>query len=192
MKIHKKTLGLAAAAVLTLAVCLPTSAYASTADGENLVVGASSTQVITQPMTIDCSTFSEADRERAIKENLNLCGALGDPAGMATLGQTVSDCGVSSIYVDRNSGGRLRISYGMHSTVGAIVTRSVDVTWGPFDTGSNFDFGAVGNASYSNSLTRASIPSGAKAGGTLRGTVAIAGWTFACWVAADDPVHSLR
>ena len=170
MKIRKSTLGFAGVAVLALTAFLPTSAYASTADADEPTVSAPASAVIVSPMTIDCDTFSEADRVRAVEENLNLCGALSDdPGASAARGQTTGDCGTSSIYVDRNSGGRLRISYGMHSTKGVIVTRSLTATWGPFDTGSNYDFGAVGQESYTNSLTRASVPKGARGGGTLRG-----------------------
>lgn len=192
----------AGAVMLALALLLPAAANAQEGQADEKDLTVSSTQVITGTMTIDCSTFTEADRERAIRENKNLCGAL-DATGqggfklsaasdpISARGSTVSDCGVASIYVDRWSGNQLRISYGLHSTQGVIITRSVTATWGPVPTGSNFDFGAVGQTSYSNSLIRAGLPSNAKAGATLRGTVSTAGWGFVCWVVADDPVHKL-
>lgn len=193
----------AGAVMLALALLLPAAANAQEEQAGEKHLTVSSTQVITGTMTIDCSTFTEADRARAIRENKNLCGALdataqgGFKQGAASgpispQGSNVNDCGVASIYVDRWSGNKLRISYGLHSTQGAIITRSVTATWGPVPTGSNFDFGAVGQASYSNSLIKTGLPSSnAKAGATLRGTVSMTGWGFVCWVVADDPVHKL-
>lgn len=193
-KLRPSFLAGAGAVVLGLTFLLPTSAYAGdgSAPAKNLV--SHQTEVIPGTMTIDCSTFSEEDRQRAIRENLNLCGSLNtnDDGAVSTRGQTVGDCGVSSIYVEK-WGSKLRISYGMHSTAGVIVTRSITATWGPAATGSNYDFGAVGTENYTNSIfsSNGTVSSGSKAGGTLRGSVAIAGWTFACWVSADDPVHKV-
>ncbi|MEU4014977.1 hypothetical protein AB0E56_06865 [Microbacterium sp. NPDC028030] len=192
MKIRKSAVSGAGATLFALALWVPTAAQATTT-GPIDVVDETESPVTLAPMTIDCETFSESDRQRAIIEGINLCGALsGDGSTNAEKAQTVGDCGVSSIYVDRNSGGNLRISYGLHSTAGPIIARSVTATWGPFDTGSNYDLGPVGQESYSNSLTGASVPRGAIGGGTLRGSVTIAGWTFTCDIVADDPVHPLN
>jgi hypothetical protein len=109
---------------------------------------------------------------------------------MFTDGGSMSRCGTSSIYVDRING-KLRISYAMHSIVGNITSRILDVNWGPTSAGSNHDVGLWNRRTFNNALSRGPAKAGDRAGATLRWQVTTSGWTLACWVSADEPVHRL-
>lgn len=184
-KMRKIVAGVAGATAALVLAAAPLTANA--AERPEPVIAAASTAITQSKMEIDCSTFSEADRQKAIAENLNICGSLGATAR----GVVNADCGTSTFYVDRSSTGKLRISYGLFSSKGTIVTRSLTSTWGPALVGDNYDFGAVGRDTYSNTFEKGNLPRPSQIGGTLRGTVTIAGWTFSCNIVNDVAVRRI-
>lgn len=172
----------ALSATIAIMVALLTPASAS-ARGDRADLEEGETIVVS--MEVDCSTFSEADRQRAIRENVRLCGVNGaSPGGVTTFGQTTNTCGTAAVYVD-SVNGAARISYGMHSTLGTMLLRDLYVNYGPAVGGTKHDFGALGSSNYSNHFTISGVK-GKKMGATLSGNVLIAGWTFACWVSAYE------
>lgn len=136
-------------------------------------------------MKIDCSTFSESDRERAVKEGLDLCGSLSGNEGVSTRGQNTSNCGTAAVYVDKRGGNGVRISWGLHSTMGNMIFRTLYVNYGPGVSGSFPDISAMATPDYSNRLNLTGT-GGKKMGATLSGVVTIFGWTFGCSVYAYE------
>lgn len=176
---------LTATAALVVALFVPSAAHAQPVSAPDV-----ERTTYTYSMQVDCSTFSEADRERAIRENISLCGVNEQASeGVTTFGQTTADCGTSAVYVD-SVNGAARISYGMHSTVGPMVLRDLYVNYGPAVAGEKHDFGALGSPDYSNYFTITGVK-GKKMGATLSGSVLIAGWTFSCWVYASEPQRTI-
>lgn len=177
---------LASMIVAFLVLVAPSAANAVTPGTQEATANVASESAGIYQMKVDCSTFSEADRQRAIEENLSICDvrARASDGSKVPLDQNTNNCGTAALYVDSNNG-KARYSYGLHSTKGIIILRDLYVNYGPAVAGTKHDFGAWGSESYSNTFTVGGVK-GKKMGGTLTGGVGIAGWTFQCSVYAYE------
>ncbi|MFJ4167789.1 hypothetical protein ACIPY5_19730 [Microbacterium sp. NPDC089698] len=186
-KIRTWFAGAAAAVLVSLAVVNPGAGAFAAEGGLDTATPAVESTVETVPMTIDCSTFTEQDRQKAVSLGLNYCGALAGAGAVTTRGTTPANCGTASVYAER-AGGQMRVSWGLHSTSGPMLERFLSLEWGPMNSGGYPDSYVMYTEDYSNSINTGTVKSG-KAGATLRGWVAILGWNFTCTVLADDPPH---
>ncbi|MDR6868878.1 hypothetical protein J2Y69_003504 [Microbacterium resistens] len=142
--------------------------------------------MIAVPMTWNCSELTEADRQKAISENINMCGVLDAPGAIQTKGSSNFGCGTTYIYVDRWFD-QIRVSYSLYSSEGIMIGRSLNVYWEGWSNGSNYDFGGVNSDSYSNTVTGANLPGyQVSESAYMSGTVAILGRTITCGVWVED------
>jgi hypothetical protein len=160
--------GAATALALSIAaLSAPTPAAASS--------GESGVLTVTVPMTADCSLVTAAERARMARQGVGLCGtADGDLRN-----QQVGNCGTASVYVDRSSKGKGRVSWGLHSTKGPMIARNLQVNWGPAGAGSFPDVSGMYSSDYSKSRT---VLGSGRLQASMHGTVGILGWTVTCQV----------
>lgn len=128
-------------------------------------------------MSWDCSGFTEADRQKAVREQINVCGALDQAQGKPQSRVRITgDCGTAMMYIQKNGDGNRVVSWGMSSTAGPMIGRAINVSW----TGGGFyDLSPMWQTDYSNSRV---VKSKTKIGGTINGNVTIYGWKVSCSV----------
>lgn len=163
-----KTIGMASVlAVASSLILAPTVASAAGPE----------TQVVSVPMLADCSGVDAEELARMDRAELGLCGAAGADPG--TRGQVTGTCGTASIYTDRSSNGKGRVSWGLHSTKGVMIARDLQVTWGPAGGNTIHDITTMYSADYSNSRT---VLGNGKLGASMHGNVGLLGWTITCGI----------
>lgn len=137
--------------------------------------GESGVLTVTVPMTADCSRVTAAERARMTRQGVGLCGtADGDSRN-----QLIGNCGTASVYVDRRSKGKGRVSWGLHSTKGPMIARNLQVNWGPAGAGSFPDVSGMYGSDYSKSRT---VLGSGRLQASMHGTVGILGWTVTCQI----------
>lgn len=104
MRIKKNLFGVGVLAAAAAMLLTPATAQA-------VPVGVAEREVIQIPMEWDCSTFTEADRQKAVAENIDICGALGDQeSGISARVTNPGNCGTASMYVDKRNSNTRRVS----------------------------------------------------------------------------------
>lgn len=143
------------------------------------------------PLQWNCNEITQADKQKALREGIRMCGLNERAGGVAARGSNTANCGTAYIYVGQ-AGGKARVDYSLHSTVGIITGRALNVWWGPTAGGSKTDFGGWwGTGFYGNQTDIGFAMKGKKFGATMSGTVTILGWTLSCSVYANEPTRTL-
>ncbi|WP_156458818.1 hypothetical protein [Microbacterium sp. Leaf179] len=178
--------GLALSLTLTAS---PAAAY--TTSGSDIANAGATDSSTSVSMQWNCDELTDADRQKALDEDVRMCG-LNEPEGaISTRAANTNNCGTAYIYTGQ-AGGRARVDYSLHSTAGIITGRGLDVWWGPTSGGSKYDFGGFwGTGFYGNQTDIGYAMKGKPFGATMSGWVSIAGWTLTCNVYVNEPTRNL-
>lgn len=180
------------AAAVALSIAMSAPATASTAANETAPRPSQSTLVGQASLEWNCEDLTAADRQKAIREGVRMCG-INEPAGGGATARraNTSNCGTAAIYVSQ-AGGRARVDYALHSTKGIITSRYLNVWWGPTYSGSKVDAGSWWGTAFSGSATNIGYAMNKKKfGAGMNGVVSILGWTIGCDVYASEPTRTL-
>lgn len=191
MRIVKRLALVATAVALSVVMATPATAATVTA-GDSTPPPSGPVLIGEATMEWNCEDLTEADRQKAIREGVRMCG-INEPAsgGVTTMGMNTNNCGTAAIYVGQ-SGGRARVDYSLHSTQGIITFRYLNVWWGPTYSGSKVDTGTWWGTGFSGSQTNIGYAmNGKKFGAGMNGVVTILGWTIGCDVYASEPARTL-
>ena len=83
--------------------------------------------VVTVNMEVDCANITAEAEAYAIENDINICG-LGEDTNRGTV---TSNCGTSTILLNRIGGGRtLSVNYGFYSSLGDVIFRNLWVAVG--------------------------------------------------------------
>jgi hypothetical protein len=148
-RLSARITAVAAAAALALAVAGPASA--STRQGSaGSTFNSQATDVATVSMRLDCSDMSAKAHAYAVAHGY--CPADGQGATVTPNNTVYGNCGYSWLYILNLGGGYADFLYGFHSTQGAVVYRSLHVSWYNwryYRGGGWYDTGWMASSTYS-------------------------------------------
>ncbi len=132
MNLKMKRWGLALTSALSALILATVMAAPAQANPDTILEERSLTAVATAPMVMDCSTLTEAGREYAVTNNVDLCGVLSgtETDGMVSpmgSGSATGLCGIATIEIYSTGGGNAQMIWCLQSSTGPILSYNVQV-----------------------------------------------------------------